>query len=94
MFEKGDYQIDSTNERLLLSASFTAKFEVIFVLTQENAFFFEVLFLSQQEEHSFERSTCFFVKITGNLERFQYFYYETNFLEKLKPYSKNWSTVI
>ena len=38
MFVKGDSQMDSKNEWLLLSASFTAKFELVFVLTLENAF--------------------------------------------------------
>ena len=33
------HQIDSKNEWLLLSASFTAKFRLVFVLTLENAFF-------------------------------------------------------
>ena len=33
------HQIDSKNEWLLLSASFTAKFRLAFVLTLENAFF-------------------------------------------------------
>ena len=32
------HQIDSKNEGLLLLASFTAKFGLVFVLTQENAF--------------------------------------------------------
>ena len=32
-------QLDSKNEWLLLSASFTAKFALVFVLTLENAFF-------------------------------------------------------
>ena len=32
------HQIDSKNEWLLLSASFTAKFGLVFVLTLENAF--------------------------------------------------------
>ena len=36
MFEKGDLS-DSKNEWLLLSASFTGKFELVFVLTKENA---------------------------------------------------------
>ena len=30
---------------------------------------------------TFERSACFYVAITGNLERFQYFSMETNFLK-------------
>ena len=33
------YQIDSKNEWLLLSASFTAQFGLVFVLTLKNAFF-------------------------------------------------------
>ena len=32
------HQIDSKNEWMLLSASFTAKFRLVFVLTLENAF--------------------------------------------------------
>ena len=32
------HQVDSKNERLLFSASFTAKFGLVFVLTLENAF--------------------------------------------------------
>ena len=38
MFEKCD-QIDSKTEALFLSASFTAKFGLVFVLTLENVFF-------------------------------------------------------
>ena len=38
MSEKLIYQIEDKNERLPLSASFTAKFELVFVLTLENAF--------------------------------------------------------
>ena len=32
------HQIDSENECLLLSARFTAKFEMVYVVTLENAF--------------------------------------------------------
>ena len=39
MFEKCDSS-NSKNERLLLTAGFTAKFELVFVLTLENAFSF------------------------------------------------------
>ena len=39
MFENAIRQIDSKNESLLLSASFTAKFDLVFFLTQGNAFF-------------------------------------------------------
>ena len=38
MFENVIYQIESKNEWLLLSASFTAAFDLVFVLTRENAF--------------------------------------------------------
>ena len=37
LFEKCDSQTDSKNEWLLLSASFTIKFGLVFVLTRENA---------------------------------------------------------
>ena len=38
MSEKRVHQIDSKNEWLLLSAAFTAKLELVFVLTFEKAF--------------------------------------------------------
>ena len=38
MSENRVHQIDSKNEGLLLSVTFTAKFELVFVLTFENAF--------------------------------------------------------
>ena len=38
MLEKRVHQIDSQNEWLLLQASPTAKFGLVFVLTLENAF--------------------------------------------------------
>ena len=38
MSEKRVHQIDSKNEWLLLSVTFTAKPELVFVLTFENAF--------------------------------------------------------
>ena len=44
MSEKCDYQIDSKNEWLLLSVTFTAKLELVFVLTFENTFFLEFSF--------------------------------------------------
>ena len=61
------------NERLLFSGSFTAKFELVFVLTQENAFFRGFILKSTeiawavlksgtrdfQNSPQFERSTCF-----------------------------------
>ena len=38
MSEKRVHQVDSKNEWLLLSVTFTAKLELVFVLTFENAF--------------------------------------------------------
>ena len=38
MSEKRVHQIDSKDEWLLLSVTFAAKFELVFVLTFENAF--------------------------------------------------------
>ena len=38
MSEKSAHQIDSKNEWLLLSVTFSAKLELVFVLTFENAF--------------------------------------------------------
>ena len=35
-----------------------------------------------------ERSTCFYVKINGNFERFQYFNFEINFLRNVNPFQK------
>ena len=67
---------------------------MVFVLTQENAFFqrFHFKFNRNNTDSSkngtrdfqnsppFERSACFYVAITGCFERFQYFNIETNFL--------------
>ena len=36
-----------------------------------------------QNSPPFERSECFYVIITGNFERFQYFNFEINFLKNL-----------
>ena len=77
------YQVDSKNERLFLSASFTAKFELFLVLTQEKVF-------SRDFQYSppFERSACLYVTITGNFERFQYLNFEINFLESENLFQK------
>ena len=53
MFENVIHQIDSKNEWLLLSASFTAEFGLAFVLALGKAFFFQVSFSSQQKEYRF-----------------------------------------
>ena len=41
-----------------------------------------------QNSPQFERSACFYVTISGNFERFQYFKFETNFLEIKSPFQK------
>ena len=46
------HQKDSKNKWLLLSASFTAKLWLVFVLTMENAFSIGFI-LSQQKKHRF-----------------------------------------
>ena len=88
-------QIDSTNKRLLLLTSFTAKFELVYVLTQENAFSWRFLFKANrksigtvllqngtrnfQNRSPFERSACFYGTIIRNFDRFQYFDLARNF---------------
>ena len=80
---------------MLLSAAFTAKFELVFVLTQENAFLRgfilkpkeRVYFLLKngtrhfQNSPPFEISTFFYMTTTRNFEYFPYFNFETNFLK-------------
>ena len=44
MSEKRVHQIDSKNEWMLLSVTFTEKFELVFVLTFEKRFFLEFSF--------------------------------------------------
>ena len=89
------HQIDSKNVWLLPSASFTANCGFVFVLTLENAFFggfilkpterVSVLLKSGsrdfQNSPPFERSAYFYVKISGKFKCFQYFNFETDFLE-------------
>ena len=41
-----------------------------------------------QNSPPFERSACFYVTIMGNFERFQYFNFETNFLENENLFQK------
>ena len=89
------HQIDSKNEWLVLSSSFTAKFDLAFGLTLENAFsqrfHFKVnsksIVSSKKRYYGFlkgpsvERSACFYMTTTENFERFQYFNFATNFHE-------------
>ena len=41
-----------------------------------------------QNSPSFEKSTCFYVRISGNFERFQYFNFEIDFLENENLFPK------
>ena len=89
------HRIGSKNRWLLLSASFTAKFRLVFVLTLENAFSQGFIFKPTdrpqvllnsgtrdfQNSPPLERSACFYVTISENFEHFQYFNFETDFLE-------------
>ena len=83
-----------------------SKFELVFVLTQEKAFFQSFIVKPTERVQAllkdgtrdfentppFERPACFYVTITGNFKRFQCFKFETNFV-KNETFSKNWSTV-
>ena len=89
------HQIASKNVSLLLSARFTEKFGLAFVLTLENAFSKRFHFKVNrksicsskngardfQNSPPFERLACFYVTISENVERFQYFNFATDFLE-------------
>ena len=91
------HQIDSKNGWLHLSASFTAKFGLVFVLTLFVLTFFLRVFIFKptqraqvllkngtrdfQNSSTFERSACFYVTISEKFEHFQYFNFETDFLE-------------
>ena len=76
---------------------------LVFVLTLENAFFLRGFIYKPTEQakvllkkgtsdfqksHPFKTSACFYVTITGNFERFQYFNFETDFLEKENLFQK------
>ena len=91
-------QMDSKNEWLLLSVTFTANLELVFVLTVENAFSFKANRKSIgsskkgtrdfQNSPPFERSVCFYVTISESFKSFQYFNFETNFLENESLFQK------
>ena len=79
--------IGSKNEWLLLLASFTTKFELVFALTLENDFSLRFHFKanrkslgSSKNSPPFERSACFCVTINENFKHFQYFSFETDYL--------------
>ena len=78
------HQVDSKNEWLLLSVTFTAKLELVFVLTFENAFSESFHFKANrksivllkksardfQNSPSFQRSACFYVTISESFKPF------------------------
>ena len=77
------------SEWLLLSATFMALLELVFTITQENAFSQRFHFKANRKSIGstkavLETSGIFYVTITGNYESLQYFNYETNFLKKKK----------
>ena len=80
------HQINSKNEWFLLSTSFTTKFELIFVLALANSSSWKFHFKSNSR--SFEQSVWFYVTTSGNIERFQCFNFETNFLKNKHLFQK------
>ena len=101
-FKNVIHQIDSKNEQLLLSAIFTVRFGLVFVLTFEKAFLRGFILKSTERAQvllkngtsgflnssPFEISACFYVTITENFEQFQYFNFEINFLKNANPFLK------
>ena len=55
MFEKGDSSNRQKNKWLLLSANFSAKFELVFVLTLENAFSWRIYFKANRKSIGFSK---------------------------------------
>ena len=96
------HQIDSKNKWLLIPASFTAKFGLVFVSTLKTLFLrgfilnpterAKVLLKNStkdfQNSPPFEKLACFYLEITENFKRFQYFNFETDFLEKENQFKK------
>ena len=79
--------VNSKYEWLLLPTGFTAKFVFVFILTLENAFRFYFK-LNRNSPRDFQSGPPFdrrvFVAINENFKRFQYFNFETDFLEIFK----------
>ena len=95
------HQVSSKNERLLLSVTITAKLELDFALSENGfskSFHFKANRKSMgssksgtrdfQNSPPFERSVGFYVTISESLKRFQYFNFETNFLENKNLFQK------
>ena len=58
------YHIDSKNKRLIFPASFTAIFELVFVLKRENPFPLTFVFKFNKKEHKFLHGTIIRAEIT------------------------------
>ena len=98
MFEKGD-SVNSQKMNGCPFSKFYDKFELVFILTQENKRYYfkanrKCIGFSKnstrdfQNSASFERLACFSVTIPGNFERFQYSNFETNFLKNKNLFQK------
>ena len=81
------HQMDSKTKWLLLSASFTAKFGLVYALTSENPFLNNGT-TDFQNNPPFEKSAGFYVTIGGNFEGFQCFNFEADFLENENLFQK------
>ena len=83
---------------------FTAKFELVFILILELALFLRGFILNPtervevilknsardfQNSPPFGRSACFYVTISEKFKRFQYFNFETDFLENENYFQKS-----
>ena len=94
------HQIDSKNEWLLLSVTLMVKLELVFILTSKNTFSQCFYFIANsigssknctrdfQNSPPVGRSACFYVTISESFKRFQYFNFETNFLENRNLFQK------
>ena len=95
------HQIDSKNEWLLLPASFSAKFVLVFV--HWKTLFLRGFILKPTERTKallkngtrdfqnsppFERSLCFYMTISEDFKHFQYFNFEIDFLENKNLFQK------
>ena len=106
MFEKFDPLNRSKNEWLFLSASFTAKFELVFVLTLGNVFSKRFDFKANRKNMIFLKSNTRNFQKNPSIWEIGMFLYDNQwkfwtfsilqlwnrFSGKRKPFSKNWST--
>ena len=102
------HQIDSKKEWLFLSTGFTEKFGLAFVLALEDAFSQRFHFKASKKSIGskkivlgiFKITLClrdrhvFFVTIRANFQHFQYFNFETDFLENENLFQKTEVTLL